>query len=141
MIFRTCSAEVSQRLIVCKGEGKASKITFKNGRRRKLEKVDVDGCLISSKEKRCDFLIIHATADKPFACFVELKGSDLMHAARQIASTDGVTSSELAAFFKRAYIVTSRVPRASPDMTRAQLLLGKRHIALNVQNGPAFVDL
>lgn len=48
----------------------------------------VDDCLIKEKKIKCDFLIVNC--EEKIAYFIELKGSDVVHALRQIGRSINV---------------------------------------------------
>lgn len=60
------------------------KIIFLNPQRHPYERVDVDGCTIK-EGVRCDKLLL--SADEREERYVELKGTDVMHAIDQLEET------------------------------------------------------
>lgn len=67
-----------------KFEENKRKIIFLNPQRLPYERVDVDGCTINDGV-RCDKLLL--SADEREERYVELKGTDVMHAIEQLEET------------------------------------------------------
>lgn len=67
-----------------KFEENKRKIIFLNSQRLPYERVDVDGCTINDGV-RCDKLLL--SADEREERYVELKGTDVMHAIDQLEET------------------------------------------------------
>ncbi|MDD6473331.1 MAG: hypothetical protein PUF62_09940 [Bacteroidales bacterium] len=78
----TCISETTDSQI--KFEENKRKIIFQNLSRFPYECVDVDGCTIK-EGVRCDKLLI--SADEREERYVELKGTDVMHAIEQLEET------------------------------------------------------
>lgn len=82
----------------------------------------VDGGMIQSNDiLKCDNLILDVTSMK--AVFIELKGTDLAHAFKQVNSIIDLLSDDIAGYSKYARIVTSNrtnVPniKANPNYVR-----------------------
>lgn len=69
-----------------KFEENKRKIIFLNPNRLEYKKVQVDGCAINDKATiRCDKLLV--SADEHEERYVELKGTDVMHAMDQLEGT------------------------------------------------------
>lgn len=69
-----------------KFEENKRKIIFLNPERLEYKKVQVDGCVINDKvTMRCDQLLV--SADERDERYVELKGTDVMHAIEQLEAT------------------------------------------------------
>lgn len=69
-----------------KFEENKRKIIFMNPDRKDYKRVQVDGCAIDDKvTMRCDKLLV--SADEHEERYVELKGTDVMHAIDQLEST------------------------------------------------------
>ena len=71
----TCISETTDSQI--KFEENKRKIIFRNPQRLPYERVDVDGCTINDGV-RCDKLLL--SADEREERYIELKGTDVMHA-------------------------------------------------------------
>lgn len=65
----------------------------------------IDGVVIT-KGDRCDFLLINE--DKQTAYLIELKGSDLVKAARQLETTERVLQQELSGYSLQYRIVANK---------------------------------
>ena len=76
-----CETRTRNRLIVL--EEKRSKMTFRNSTRAVVRKVQIVGCAIT-KGPRCDWLLINRDAIEHY---VELKGSNVRYAFKQIETT------------------------------------------------------
>ena len=92
--------------VVCKDKGKTQYI-YENQSNDFLSKYLIDGGLIANGVK-CDFLLLNC--DKQHAYFIELKGSDIIHAIEQIDHSIDTLKSQLAKDSKIfARIVLTRV--------------------------------
>lgn len=107
-IKEECQETLSSSRIVC--EEKRSKITFLNPSNISVSKVIVDDCQIIDG-KRCDYLIRYPENEH----YIELKGSDVRHAFRQLERT--ITMLGAAGFGKRvSYVISSRSPLSSAEI-------------------------
>ena len=89
-----------------------------------IEKIVVDGCAITHGA-RCDYLLVTGGINY----FVELKGTDLVKAAKQVVAT--ITKlGESSPMFAR--IVAARVPKAGTDMVRALTVIKSKYPACQV---------
>ena len=94
-----------------------------NSQRRPIKVCKVDGCLIQSSGKKCDYLFIFRNT----AILVELKGRDRSRALEQIVETAERLDSKSFSGDVNAYIVTSKVPRADTNYQTTLLRLRKRY--------------
>ena len=78
----TCISQTTDSQI--RFEENKRKIIFLNPQRLPYERVDVDGCTIN-EGVRCDKLLL--SADEREERYVELKGTDVMHAIDQLEET------------------------------------------------------
>ena len=78
----TCISQTTDSQI--RFEENKRKIIFLNSQRLPYERVDVDGCTINDGV-RCDKLLL--SADEREERYVELKGTDVMHAIEQLEET------------------------------------------------------
>ena len=78
----TCIRQTTDSQIMF--EENKRKIIFLNSQRLPYERVDVDGCTINDGV-RCDKLLL--SADEREERYVELKGTDVMHAIDQLEET------------------------------------------------------
>jgi hypothetical protein len=85
------------------------KITFLNHNRRMIRKIKVDGCVFEKGDStlRCDYALDPGNGVE---IYVELKGSDIEHAVKQLESTITQISKDARKAKKLCFIVSSRVP-------------------------------
>ena len=88
-----------------------SVICFLNPSRKEIREVRIDGCVIRDG-LRCDYLLIVDSTEH----YVELKGSDVDHAVKQIETTIRRISADATRLAKHSYIVSSRCPALSPQI-------------------------
>lgn len=128
-----CSQKRTDAKIAVAENGKTFRLD--NRHHREIIQVKVDGCLITDRE-RCDWLFEilpppEAPLPKQRVFYVELKGKNIEKAVDQIRSTIEYTKHQYAAYRKEAYIVSSRVPAASPSSQQKQAQL-KRDYATSL---------
>jgi len=109
-------------------DDKGAKLTINNPDRIPLNKITVDGCLITDHRSRCDFIVEIPSTNR--AIFVELKGCDVDKAIKQISATIGHTKSRFGQHKKTACIASSRVPKNDSRIDRLRKKLFKEHSAL-----------
>lgn len=114
MIPKKCVTRVTYKVIVLKE--KRSSIAFTNPKKRCVARVCVDGCAIT-EGIRCDYLVV---CDEGLERYVELKGCDVAHAVAQIERTITTLSADRKKQSKRAYVVSTRCPMASPEIQNIQ---------------------
>ena len=116
----------------CKEHGKTYHYTNKS--ESFIVKIRVDECLIKGEqERKCDYLFLNC--DKKIAYLIELKGSDLAHAASQILNVINVFQKELSNFEIHARIVLSKVYQSdiiSEDYRKLQRRIKDRIIKRNI---------
>jgi len=98
-----CTKEINNPIIPLEEKGK--KMIFHNKNRKVIKKIQVDNCAIK-EGKRCDWLVID---DKNYEHFVELKGSDVVHACEQLSISITKLSSAPTQAAKHSFIIESRV--------------------------------
>lgn len=93
---------------------------FKNPNKETLNKLKVDGGLISSsRQEKCDY-IVHWQGD--FVAYIELKGGDLIKAFSQVENTIKLTKNDFKDFKTfQCIIVCSRIRLPSNDSTVLRL--------------------
>ncbi len=108
------------------------KMCFENPQKRTVTEVRVDGCEITDG-LRCDFLLIEESQTEHF---VELKGSDIAHAYRQILATikQLSTSSARNPVKKYAWVISSRFPQDDSILRKAKLAFKQHHVSITVKN-------
>lgn len=85
-----------------------SKITFLNPDRITVIKIKVDNCVIRDKKTlRCDYALIPSS---DIEVYIELKGSDLNHAFKQIESTIRGLSDNPTKLKKVCFIIVTSIP-------------------------------
>lgn len=117
-----CSQKRTDAKIAVTENGKTFRLDNQN--HREITQVKVDGCLMTDRE-RCDYLFEippppQTPAPKHRVCYVELKGKNIEKAVDQIKSTMDYTKQKYAEYCKEAYVVSSRVPAASPTSQQKQ---------------------
>jgi hypothetical protein len=96
-----------------------SKITFLNADRNKIQIIRIDGCVIKdNKTLRCDYGVVPCDEVE---IYIELKGSDIKHAVRQIESTISLLSSNPQKIRKLCFIVSTRVPRQTTSIQQLKI--------------------
>ena len=101
MTFGKCEEVVKDRRFTLKE--RQAKITFVNGSKAAIRKVQIDNCVIT-EGLRCDWLLIDPAQSE---YYVELKGSNMRHAIKQLKATMARTG--LAACPKRyCFIIGTR---------------------------------
>jgi hypothetical protein len=105
-IFGDCESIVTDAKIVFKE--KRSRIEFVNRKKKTVSKIEIDGCHIQ-RGLRCDWLMITQDGTE---FFIELKGSDVNHALKQIKATIKKVSTDIRNTPKRSYIIAyhCRIP-------------------------------
>ncbi len=105
--FGKCEKESGEKpFFQCSENNKTYK--YINNSKHFIVKIQVDECLIKGEqERKCDYLLLNCDTKKAY--LIELKGSDLAHAASQILNVINVFQQELSSFEIHARIVLSRV--------------------------------
>jgi len=96
-----------------------SKFEVINTNRIKINKVEVDGCLISDHREKCDWIISIESLSR--ALFIELKGCDVDKAISQLKSTLIHTNSEYKDYHRECFAVTTRIPKHGTSVRRKSL--------------------
>ena len=99
-----------------------------NGSSNNLAKYLVDGKLIADNDPKCDFLILNCERCQSY--FIELKGSDIIHAFEQINRTIDLLRPDLANFSLFARIMLTKVSTVGTKSTQL-VKLAKKLKALN----------
>lgn len=101
-----------------------SKITFLNPNQDEILIIKVDGCVISDNETlRCDYALIPSDAVE---IYVELKGSDIAQAVKQIESTIKLLSENPQKIKKLCFVVSTRVPKQTTSIQQLQSQFKKK---------------
>lgn len=131
-----CICETTDSQI--KFEENKRKVVFQNPQRRSYKCVDVDGCTIKDGIK-CDKLLL--SADEHEERYVELKGTDVMHAIDQLEETIkrlGEYDDD-----RHAYVVSTNVAPAINTKCQAKIkhFKEKHHSELKIQGRQLTVAL
>lgn len=131
-----CVLEVDDSQI--KFEENKRKIIFLNPERHAYKKVDVDGCTIKDG-MRCDKLLL--STDEREERYVELKGTDVMHAIEQLEATINRLGEHNEN--RHAYVICTNVAPAieSRIQLKMKLLKSKYNSALKIQGKQLSVTL
>lgn len=111
-----CRTTVTDSEVVCREKGR--KMRFLNPARTQIDRVSIDECrglresLLDPKCKLCDFLVLSAEQDEHF---VELKGKNVEHAIKQLASTIPQISGAYPNRRVWCWVITTESPAASPS--------------------------
>lgn len=121
-----------------KFEENRRKVIFQNPQRRTYKCVDVDGCTIRDGIK-CDKLLL--SADEHEERYVELKGTDVMHAIDQLEATIkrlGEYDDD-----RHAYVVSTNVAPAIDTKRQAKIKYFKEkyHSELKIQGRQLTISL
>lgn len=137
--YAKCTTVESGSKVVVRENRSSFELVNKN--KRKIEKIQVDDCLIRGAEERCDWLLV-AKCKVDVAHFVELKGCDLKKAISQLGSTLNATKKEYQGTRRKCYAVTTRVPKQGPSVQMLAKAFYKKHsVPLVVKNIRASVDV
>jgi len=107
--YRDCTECAEGKRIVA--EENKRKYILQNPSKRKVCKIRIDGCVISSQTKRkCDYLMI--VCELEYMYFIELKGKDLISAIEQLTETVKYFQAECREIKGKVFarVVLSKVP-------------------------------
>jgi len=124
---KNCVKRVAHKEILLSGK-QTSSLYLLNPRERWVDKVLVDGCVIT-EGLRCDWAV---EVDDQFSreeIFIELKGSHLTYAVKQIISTIDALSSDPAQTKKRCLVAYSRRPLAQREIRLLKRMFEKQYNA------------
>lgn len=93
--------------VIIKDKGHSTEYRYLNQSSNHLAKYRVDNGLIADNDAKCDFLLLNCEQKKSY--FIELKGSNLIHAIDQIDRSIDELKSQLSEFSIFARIVVTRV--------------------------------
>ena len=126
-----------------KFEENKSQITFSNKFKKKCLKVNVDGGVYpkGGKNLRCDKLLVEK--EKLLFCFVELKGGDIEHAVKQLASSirDPKLNSDCSQNKIAFAVGKNHVPKVSTQIQGWIKNFKKSGVTLKIEDTPAKYDL
>lgn len=116
-----------------KFEENQSKFILENSKRELIDKIIIDDCIYLKTDTRlrCDYAINY----KDKTILIELKGSDLKHALKQILQT--IEDNKFTININRyAVIVTSRTPQFDSTIQKLKKQLKQQKITLIHGNSP-----
>ncbi|MCT4332624.1 hypothetical protein MU516_07055 [Paracoccus sp. YLB-12] len=98
-----------------------------NKESKKIQVCRVDGCMIGSEQKKCDYLFILDLESPKQIALVEMKGTDHCTAAEQIVSTaEALKLAELGVEI-HSYIVCASSPKVSTKYQKTLARLKSRY--------------
>jgi hypothetical protein len=101
-----------------------SKITFLNPNQDEILTIKVDGCAISDNETlRCDYALMPSDEVE---IYVELKGSDIVHAFKRIESTIRLLSDNPQKIKKLCFVVSTSVPKYTTTIQKLEIQFKKK---------------
>ena len=122
--FSADCLEFSDNRKIVNVEENSRKFVGLNSKQKLFALYHVDGCIIIDGQK-CDYLLLNCS--ELIAYLIELKGSDLIHAVRQINTTLNHLLGDLADFTKiNARIVLTKVN--TPDLKSSDLIKLEKRI-------------
>lgn len=114
MNYKGCTTvENGSKIVV---QDNRSSFALINKNKIEVEKIQIDGCLITGEAERCDWLLVAKCSEGEIAYFVELKGSDLDKAISQLGNTLKATQNRYKSAQRKCYAVTTRVPKYGPSV-------------------------
>jgi hypothetical protein len=119
-----CKSLSNSRKIVIRDKGSKNPvcIVFMNKSSLNVDIIDVDDCVIKSGV-RCDYLLILNDTEY----YVELKGSDVSHAVKQIERTVKLLSKKPKTQPKHCFVISSRCPLSGTEIQEIQLKFKKHY--------------
>jgi hypothetical protein len=122
MNYKDCTTKTKDPNILVRE--RKSRFRILNPSNKNIEKVKVDGCLITgNQEKRCDWLFA-LPADQR-VLYVELKGSDIEKAAEQLEATVRATSTKYSCLVKNVMLLVLEFQTVALHLQRRKKNLGK----------------
>jgi hypothetical protein len=108
----------NEKIVTVRDKGHSTEYRYKNQSSNHLAKYRVDGGLISDDGAKCDFLLLNCEQKQSY--FIELKGSDLVQAVKQIDRSVDLLKYKLIDFSIFARIALTRVNTTS--LTKIEFL-------------------
>ena len=106
-----------RKIVTCSDAGSSkTKYVYYNKNGNNLSKYRVDNCLIIGDNTKCDYLLLNCEQKQSY--FIELKGSDIIRAIKQIDRSIEILKSNLIGFSFYARIVVTRVNTIDTRDTR-----------------------
>lgn len=109
-----------------------------NPSRLPIEKIQIDGCVMGDQDgMRCDYMFVIPadTQHQQRVFYVELKGTDIKQAGRQLIATLQQTMRRYPSAKKTCFIVTTRIPSHGTKVQEFKIdFKNKYSTDLKVQN-------
>lgn len=116
-----CVERTQNTIINFQDRGSKCKISFLNPKRREVQKIRVDNCLIKLG-KRCDYLLVdHNNTEY----YIELKGKDIDYACEQISETIIKITSDIRAL-KYSFVISTACPLATTTLQNYKIQFKKK---------------
>ncbi|MEL6722266.1 MAG: hypothetical protein AAFP10_03465 [Pseudomonadota bacterium] len=137
--YAICTEHTTDSCIVVKEH--KSQFVLCNDSRLKVEKIKVDGCLSDGKtgqHKQCDWLFVipkTKQCKKMTALYIELKGSRIDKAEKQLQETVERTKDRFAAAKRQCFIVTTRVPCHDTVVQKMKKRFSRQGLSLQIKTG------
>ena len=127
--FEKCTATSKNKIVVAEERSKQLRII--NPYKKPISKIQIDGCLITDDSLKCDYVF---EIDIPVsnAIYLELKGTDIPHAVKQLKSTLQLFKEKHKELKKDCIVVCYSVPRTTLIIQKYKLEL-KRSFNANLQ--------
>ena len=104
-----CVEKCKDKIIVFKDPGNNKcEMRFLNPNEREVEKIRVDGCVIT-EGKKCDFMLKTDSDEN----YVEIKGKGVLYACEQIEETIKKISANPKTYPKNSYVISTGTPKVS----------------------------
>ena len=140
MNYEKCTTATRDSTIVLREN--RSKFEIHNKEKHVINKIQVDGCLISEKHEKCDWIVTFDNKKTKRAIFIELKGCQLEKAVSQLKTTLHLTTDYFIDHEKECYAVTTRVPKHGTSVRKIAIdFYRKTNTPLSVKNEVCVVHL
>lgn len=127
--FEKCTATSKNKIVVAKERSKQLKII--NPEEKRISKIQIDGCLITDDSLKCDY-VFEINNPVSNTIYLELKGTDIPHAIKQLKSTLQLFNEKHKKLKKDCIVVCYSVPRTTSIIQNFKLEL-KRSFNANLQ--------
>jgi len=121
-MIERCNKLINNPLIVVSENRREFRID--NRLKNQINRVEVDGCLIKNGQK-CNYLFEIIEQNRVF--YVELKGSHISEAVRQLEATIKFCKNEHINSQKSSFIVASKVPKSRTNTQNLKKEFKKRN--------------
>jgi len=132
MNYGKCSSPTKGSIVVVRENKSCFEVLNPNNKR--IMKIEVDGCLISERLEKCDWII---SLEQPIkrAMYIELKGCGIDKAISQLQSTLQHTRVKFNDYQKECYAVTTRIPKhGSTNRKKCIDFHKKTNVTLKIKN-------